>query len=77
LEPAGSHDSDVRKAAIQAVRYLAISGNAKEAVELATQLHEAWRDRLGPDHKDTLEMANSLDEAVQASGPDEQAPPDR
>jgi hypothetical protein len=54
LSPDISTDPNLRDMAYDATWYLIRSGHPAGAHNLAAALHRAWRDRLGPDHPQTL-----------------------
>jgi tetratricopeptide (TPR) repeat protein len=68
LDPAESASPDLRQLAVRAVWYLTSSGNAGEALNLATSLRERWSDRLSSDHLQMLDIANVLGSAHSALG---------
>jgi Tetratricopeptide repeat len=64
FNPAASTNADLRNLACGAAWYLSKRGDAHASHELAEHLYQSWRDRLGPDHPDTLHAAYSLASAL-------------
>ena len=56
-DPAHSTDPALRAAAGGLVRYLLRRAEPRPALSIATALHDAWRELLGPDHPHTLAAA--------------------
>jgi len=73
LAPERSDNPGLQTATVQAAVYLLDSGKMPDALSFDTRIHEAWRDRLGPDNRQTLRIANMLAGARRASGHLEQA----
>jgi len=73
LAPERSGNPSLQTATVQAAGYLLDSGKVSDARSLATRIHEAWRDRLGPDDRQTLRIANTLASARRVSGHLDQA----
>jgi hypothetical protein len=63
-DPAASDRADLRDLACQAARYLLVHADTQAACDLAKDLHEAWNQRLGPDHPQTLTAATRLAHAL-------------
>jgi tetratricopeptide (TPR) repeat protein len=57
VQPDRSANAELREFARDAVVYLISRGDAGPACRLAENLHEGWRDQLGPDDRDTLRAA--------------------
>jgi hypothetical protein len=66
LDPAGSGSADLHRVAATAAWYLAVSGNSKDALDLATHLHERWSERFTPDAPQALRVADALGQALRA-----------
>jgi hypothetical protein len=73
VHPALSDHPGVRTVATDTAWYLTVSGNAKDALDLASHMHEQWRDRLGPDDDQTLRIANMRAMAFWSLGHHDQA----
>jgi hypothetical protein len=58
----------LRQLACHACHYLMARGDTSIAYELASDLRQQWRDRLGDDHEHTLEIARCLAWAYVAMG---------
>ncbi|GAA0493497.1 hypothetical protein Ade02nite_21530 [Paractinoplanes deccanensis] len=67
-DAAHSTDPALRAAARRLVVSLLHRGKPRPARTIATDLHAAWRDTLGPDHPETLTVAHDLARAMLASG---------
>jgi tetratricopeptide (TPR) repeat protein len=65
---AGTADADLRLCARDAVVYLINRGDAGPARQLAEDLYREWKQRLGPDHPDTLRAATELAWALRNLG---------
>jgi hypothetical protein len=72
LGPGQSDSRRLREVAAGAAWYLAIS-HPRDGVDLATGLHEQWRERLGPDDEQTVRVARALAEALRWLGHFDQA----
>lgn len=68
LDPGDSDDAGLRDFAVRIPRYLLVRGDHGPGRRLAEQLYEAWRQRLGPDHRHTLAAASALSMALGMSG---------
>ncbi len=68
LDPAATSSTGLRDRACDAAWYLARRGDARGSHELASHLHQQWRDQLGPDDRHTLSAAYTLAEALRAMG---------
>ena len=64
---ATGHDR-LRQMACEACHYLLARGDTRIAYELASDLRQQWRDRLGEDHEHTLEITRCLAWALVAKG---------
>lgn len=73
LDPASSTDADLRNLAREAAWYLGKRGDLHASHDLAERLYLQWRDRLGPDHRDTLHAAHILSFALSELGLDQEA----
>jgi len=60
LRPVVSTNSALRRAATRAAMYLMIRSSHQAAEEFGGELLTGWRERLGPDHPDTLAAAVRL-----------------
>jgi tetratricopeptide (TPR) repeat protein len=60
LNPIHSGNEDLREVMAEATWYLIASGNATDGFNLATRLHQHWRDHLDPDHPHMLYIATAL-----------------
>jgi hypothetical protein len=60
LDPAQSENDQLRALANGAAWALVTRGDYGPALDLSRDLYQAWRDALGPDHRQTLWMANTL-----------------
>ncbi|MEV0882161.1 FxSxx-COOH system tetratricopeptide repeat protein [Micromonospora echinofusca] len=58
--PAHTENPALRKRARDAIVYLICRGDTRPAQQLAETLHQEWKQRLGPDHIDTLRAATEL-----------------
>jgi Domain of unknown function (DUF4062)/Tetratricopeptide repeat/NB-ARC domain len=68
LAPERSDNPSLQAATVQAAVYLLDSGKVKDALSFTTRIHGLWRDRLGPDDRQTLRIANTLVSAHRVSG---------
>jgi tetratricopeptide (TPR) repeat protein len=68
LDPSVSDSQELRSLAVDTAWYLTQRADAHGAYEIARQLYERWRERLGPDDESTLRAANALAEALRAMG---------
>ena len=68
LEPAATSHPGLRRLALGAARYLIVRGDASGGHDLASRLYWQWRDRLGPDHPDTLSAGHHLGHALRQMG---------
>jgi hypothetical protein len=68
LDPGHTGSSDLRAVAQQGAWYLTDSGNAEDALDLATRLYEQWRTDLGADHPQALQIANTRGRALRELG---------
>jgi hypothetical protein len=59
-DPAATEHPALREMALNACRYLLVRGDTRTAHDLAADLHQQWRDRLGEDHEDTFAAAHYL-----------------
>ena len=73
LDPASSTNADLRNLAREAAWYLGKRGDLHASHDLAERLYLEWRDRLGPDHRDTLHAAHILSFALSELGRDQEA----
>jgi len=73
LAPERSDNPRLQTATTQAAVYLLDSGKIADALSFDTRIHEAWRDRLGPDNRQTLRIANALAGAHRVAGHLDQA----
>jgi tetratricopeptide (TPR) repeat protein len=73
LAPERSDNPGLQTATVQAAGYLLDSGKVSDALSFATRIHGLWRDRLGPDDRQTLTIANMLVSAHRVSGHLDQA----
>jgi hypothetical protein len=60
LDPATTRNPRLRDMAEQATWYLLARGDLTAGYTLARRLYQAWRQRLGDDHPDTLNAADNL-----------------
>jgi tetratricopeptide (TPR) repeat protein len=60
VSPAKTSSPVLRQCASDAVVYLVSRGDAGPARQLAENLYEEWKERLGADHRDTLRAAGGL-----------------
>jgi tetratricopeptide (TPR) repeat protein len=67
-DPASSDSSDLRFIADSAIWHLMLRGEARNALPLAEQLHQAWTARHGPDDESVLAIAHTLAEVHSALG---------
>ena len=65
---AATGSSDLRWMACDACWYLMARGDTRTARDLAVDLRQHWRDRLGDDHEHTLATATYLAWALRAMG---------
>jgi tetratricopeptide repeat protein len=65
---AGTHSPGLRQLACDACLYLLARGDTHPAYDLARDLRQQWRDRLGDDHEHVLEMARNLVWALRTMG---------
>ena len=65
---ATADDPSVRQLACDGCWYLLAHGDTRTAFDLAGELRQQWRDRLGDDHEHTLETARYFGWALQAMG---------
>jgi len=63
LDPSTTTNANVRVLACRGIRYLLVRGDAGTARDLATWIHNAWTQRLGPSHRHTLAAASVLAQA--------------
>jgi hypothetical protein len=68
LDPATAANPAFRKLAADAARYLVKRGDARGGHDLGSRLYQHWRDRLGPDDRDTLQAALVVGFALQETG---------
>jgi tetratricopeptide (TPR) repeat protein len=68
LAPERSDNPHLQTAAVRAGVYLLDSGKVSDALSFDTRIHGLWRDRLGPDDRQTLRIANTLVSAHRVSG---------
>jgi hypothetical protein len=68
LDPAASPSTDLRDLACDAAWYLRARGDARAAHDLARQLSQRWRDRLGADDVHVLWAVNTLADALRELG---------
>jgi hypothetical protein len=68
LHPAAASSTDLGDLACNAAWYLVRRGDARGSHELASRLHQRWRDQLGPDDRHTLRAANNLAQALRVLG---------
>ena len=68
LEPAATSITGLHDVASSAAWYLVRRGDARAGHDLAQRLYRQWRDQLGPDDSDTLQMANALAYALREMG---------
>jgi tetratricopeptide (TPR) repeat protein len=68
LEPATTGNPGLRRLARDAARHLIVRGDASGGHDLASQLYRQWRNRLGPDHPDTLSAGHHLGHALRQMG---------
>ena len=73
LAPERSDNPGLQTATVQAAAYLLDSGKVSDALSFAARIHGLWRDRLGPDDRQTLRIANTLVSAHRVSGQLDQA----
>ena len=73
LAPERSDNPSLQTATVQAAIYLLDSGKVPDALSFATRIHRLWRDRLGPDDRQTLRIANVLASAHRVAGHLDQA----
>ena len=67
-DPATSQNAEMREAGMAASWYLYRQGDYQASCDLARQLFEAWRDRLGADDPSTLGAATALAVALAGLG---------
>jgi hypothetical protein len=60
VDPETTDDSSLRATVNRATWILLARGDARSAHDLAERLYQAWRNRLGDDHLDTLRAAHNL-----------------
>ena len=65
---AATRSADVRSMACNACWYLLARGDTRTAYDLAADLRQHWRDRLGDDHEHTLAAASYLAGALRTMG---------
>ena len=65
---AATDNPGLRQLACDACSYLMARGDTRAAYDLATDLRQRWRQRLGDDHEHTLAIAHGLGWALQAMG---------
>jgi TIR domain/Tetratricopeptide repeat len=65
---AATDSPGLRQLACDACDYLMARGDTRAAYDLATDLHQQWRGRLGGDHEHTLAIAHGLSWALQVMG---------
>ncbi|WP_433221601.1 FxSxx-COOH system tetratricopeptide repeat protein [Dactylosporangium sp. CS-047395] len=70
LDPAASDEPGLRDFAVRIPRHLDVRGDYGPALDLATRLHTAWQERLGPSHRHTLAAAAARLAKVLASNGD-------
>ena len=68
LDPVASSIEKLRDLACQAASYLIGRGDVLTGYDLAACSHQQWRDRLGPDHRQTLWVAGVLASAAREMG---------
>lgn len=68
LDPAASASEQLRSAAATAVLYLVDRGDVTGARAMASELFEAWRERLGEDDRVTLRVGNWLARSLAMMG---------
>lgn len=73
LAPERSDNPSLQTATVQAAIYLLDSGKVPDALSFNTRIHGLWRDRLGPDHRQTLRIANTLASTRRVAGHLDQA----
>jgi hypothetical protein len=65
---AATDNPQLRRLAVRGCRYLLSRGDPRSGHDLARDLHQQWRDRLGADDPDTLMIAYFLAQAVWGMG---------
>ncbi|MFI7601207.1 FxSxx-COOH system tetratricopeptide repeat protein [Actinoplanes sp. NPDC049681] len=73
VDPAGTSNPDLRATAIRSVWHLVARGEVRTALPLTERLHQAWRQRHGPDDTSTLAAAAALGEIYRQLGRYQQA----
>jgi tetratricopeptide (TPR) repeat protein len=68
LEPATTGNPGLRQLARDAARYLIKRGDASGGHDLASDLYQQWRNRLGPDDPDSLSAGYHLGHALRELG---------
>ena len=68
LAPERSDNPRLQTATVQAAVYLLDSGKVPDALSFATRIHGLWHQRLGPDDRQTLRIANTLVSAHRVAG---------
>jgi transcriptional regulator with XRE-family HTH domain len=68
LDPGATGNPALRALACQAAWYLLRRGDARGGHDLAASLHQNWRERLGPDDRDTLRAAQPFARALWQMG---------
>jgi transcriptional regulator with XRE-family HTH domain len=68
LDPAATGSPALRALACEAAWYLLRRGDARGGHDLAASLHRNWRERLGPDDRDTLRAAQPFTRALWQMG---------
>jgi tetratricopeptide (TPR) repeat protein len=68
IDPAVSDHLDLRNVALNAAWYVTRRGDAEAGHDLAEQLYERWRERIGPDDEHTLWAASILANALSDMG---------
>ena len=68
VDPANTANPGLHHLACGAAWYLLKRGDVRSGHDLADQLYQQWRDRLGPDDRQTLCAADSLAEAFRQLG---------
>jgi tetratricopeptide (TPR) repeat protein len=68
LNPGGTSSMDLRGLAVDAASYLIRHGDTCAGYDLARQLHDQWRNRLGPDDYHSLRAVSPVAEALGQMG---------
>ncbi|WP_425564198.1 FxSxx-COOH system tetratricopeptide repeat protein [Sphaerisporangium rubeum] len=63
LDLPGSDDPACHRLHLDALRYLAVRGDTRTVLRLATEVRDRWRDTLGPDAEPVLDAAGLLSRA--------------